>query len=292
METGDGRTEDSGGLTRNEENVIRLPRDWLGPPEELVPIGPAARARAAQRGIENGTPPTADAFWSEDSAALHDAVQAPPDAGGERLEPPVGLVPPVAGPHIPALNRLPRLRSPSGGRRVSRLSRRWSLVALPAVALLVVVALIGRTQGPASHPATSALHGRTAASSTSGSLAASDDAAAEKFIAQVKHQLRQATARQQATRRGHARTHARGARPTKAHHRAPTHHATPAPAPTVTEGAATPVATHSSAPVSTSTTPAASTASTSGSGGSKPATGPPGPIGIGSISGGCTVKCS
>ena len=261
METGDGRTEDSGGLTRNEENVIRLPRDWLGPPEELVPIGPAARARAAQRGIENGTPPTADAFWSEDSAALHDAVQAPPDAGRERLEPPVGLVPPVAGPHMPDAESPP---TPAVAVRWrGRVSRRWSLVAVPVVALLVVVALIGRTQGPASHPAASASHSRTAASSTSGSLAASDDAAAEKFMAQVKHQLRQATARQQATRRGHARTHARGARPTKAApsradaSRPPRLRPRPSPRRRQLPWPLTPV--HQFPP---STTPAASTAST------------------------------
>jgi hypothetical protein len=56
---------------------VRLPRDWLGPRDELVPIGPPARARPAAP--EPDVPPTADAFWSEDSAALHDAVQAPPE---------------------------------------------------------------------------------------------------------------------------------------------------------------------------------------------------------------------
>ena len=101
MKTGDGETDDTGALTRDEENVIRLPRDWLGPPEELVPIGPAARARAAQRELNGQTPPAADAFWSEDSAALHDALQAPPEPSPQRLDPPVGLVPPLAGRRRP-----------------------------------------------------------------------------------------------------------------------------------------------------------------------------------------------
>ena len=30
-------------------NVVRLPREWLGPPEELVPFGPSAGATAEER---------------------------------------------------------------------------------------------------------------------------------------------------------------------------------------------------------------------------------------------------
>ena len=147
MRTGDGETEDTGALT-HEENVIRLPRDWLGPPEELVPIGPAARARAAQRELDGGTPPTADAFWSEDSAALHDAVQAPAPSTRAHVGPPVGLVPPLAGQRLRTLNRLPWLRL--GGARPSRW---WGVAAVPIVALLVA-AIIGTSESPASHPAT------------------------------------------------------------------------------------------------------------------------------------------
>jgi hypothetical protein len=60
---------------------VRLPRDWVGPREELVPFGPAARARA-NRSTDPASvellPPAAHDFWGEDSAALHDAMQAPP----------------------------------------------------------------------------------------------------------------------------------------------------------------------------------------------------------------------
>ena len=152
MKTGDGPTEDANGATRNEENVIRLPRDWLGPPEELVPIGPAARARAAQLDVGDAPPPAADAFWSEDAAALHDAVQAPVGAAGDRLRPPVGLVAPVAAQwhlRLPRRPRLPRRRGPHGRRGPRVVLVRWALVAVAAavVAVPAVLALGGRPAG-------------------------------------------------------------------------------------------------------------------------------------------------
>ncbi len=51
------------------DNVIRLPRDWLGPREELVPFGP--------RADEGAPPPSAADFWGEGSAAVQDALQVP-----------------------------------------------------------------------------------------------------------------------------------------------------------------------------------------------------------------------
>jgi hypothetical protein len=282
VETGDGRTEDIGGLTRNEENVIRLPRDWLGPPEELVPIGPAARARAAQRDRDDGMPPAADAFWSEDSAALHDAVQAP-DAGPERLDPTVDLLPSVGGLRSPGLDRLARLSSFRG--RTGK-SRWWALVAVPIAAILVL-AVIGTSEGPASHPRAadaSASHGSAPTQSASSSLASSGNAAKAKLTAHVSKRQRHTSSR------GHARTRPRKARPVKTHHRTPVHHASGSPAPTVTTEAAAATETHSNQPTS-STTPASTTASTVASAVSKPAPAPPGPTRLGSMSGGCTPKC-
>ncbi len=283
VETGDGRTEDSG-LTRNEENVIRLPRDWLGPPEELVPIGPAARARAAQRELADGIPPAADAFWSEDAAALHDAVQAPPEVTPEHLRPPVGLVPPVAGLRIPTLGRLPRLGSL--GRR-GHLSQWWALLAVPVAALLVV-AVIGTAEGPAPHPAVthSSVSRRSAAAQvTSTPTSDSNNAAAAKLKAAAKKRPRVAID-------SHARARARGARAARTRNRVVAHHSTGSPPPTITEAAASPVVTHPSPPASTVTAPSASTASTHSSVGSRSATGPAGPTGLGSFSGGCNPKCS
>ncbi|HEY1713290.1 MAG TPA: hypothetical protein VGG07_10340, partial [Solirubrobacteraceae bacterium] len=101
-------------------------------------MGPAARARAAQRELDDAAPPAADAFWSEDSAALHDAVQAPPAPRPEHLEPPVGLVPPPAGRRRPMLRRLPTFRLGFGTGRVPRW---WAVVAVPIVALVVIAAI-------------------------------------------------------------------------------------------------------------------------------------------------------
>jgi hypothetical protein len=50
--------------------ILRFPRDWVGPLEELVPFGPSA----------DREPPSAPDFWGEDSAVLQDAVEVA-DAG-------------------------------------------------------------------------------------------------------------------------------------------------------------------------------------------------------------------
>jgi hypothetical protein len=75
---------------QSQANVVRLPRDWLGPREELVPFGPrvasldAETAPPADNGeaapsSDNGeaAPPSAEDFWGERAAAIHDALQAP-----------------------------------------------------------------------------------------------------------------------------------------------------------------------------------------------------------------------
>lgn len=135
METGHRQTEDAGGATRNEENVVRLPRDWLGPREELVPIGRPASVAAAVTSGDDALPPTAEAFWSENSAALHDAVQGATSVSTASS----------AAPALPAGHGLlhPRVRWPH--RPV--VQSRWLLVALPVLALLVL-AVIGGTETP------------------------------------------------------------------------------------------------------------------------------------------------
>jgi hypothetical protein len=67
-------------------NVVRLPRDWLGPRDELVPFGAGA--------AEPPAPPSANDFWGEDSAAMHDAVQGPsPESGADGAEAVPGTTP-------------------------------------------------------------------------------------------------------------------------------------------------------------------------------------------------------
>jgi hypothetical protein len=94
------------------DNVVRLPRDWLGPREELVPFGAAANAdragrrtprsgpasgeidEPASRGIDEASrgidepaiPPSASDFWGEHSAAIQDVLQGPPPVVGDRLD--------------------------------------------------------------------------------------------------------------------------------------------------------------------------------------------------------------
>jgi hypothetical protein len=292
VRTGDGPTEDAGGATRDEENVIRLPRDWLGPPEELIPIGPAARARAAQ--LEAGAPPpAADAFWSEDAAALHDAVQAPQKNDRTPANPPVGLVAPVAGRWQFRLPRLPR-------RAVRRRVRTgWALLMVPAVALAVLAA-IGFGEQPRTGVSARRVDGVRDVVSTpapKASMAAAASLLAKRAAASTRHRVRR---RASVSR---ARTHARqsATHRARARHRAgPIHHPAAAPTaavvqastPSQTSGGASSgsTASQTSTPVTT-TTPASETASKPSAGGSRPAP-PPGPTGIGSMTGGCTVKCS
>lgn len=81
--------EMEGGHTRagDEEappqaNVVRLPRDWIGPREDLVPFGPRANMASP------APPPAAEDFWGgERSAAIHDAVQAPAEHWSEPAQP-------------------------------------------------------------------------------------------------------------------------------------------------------------------------------------------------------------
>jgi hypothetical protein len=108
VETEDSQTEGRS-PGRPESNVVRIPRDWLGPREELVPFGVAADGRgnraadggsalrgpeaesvdgaagsacprpaASQLHLADPEPvPRAEDFWGEGSAAIQDAVQGP-----------------------------------------------------------------------------------------------------------------------------------------------------------------------------------------------------------------------
>jgi hypothetical protein len=96
----EGRGWSSGIEGDDLDNVVRLPREWIGPLEDLVPIGPRAdrvadaegesdvasgRLELLQQGpgaSGHGSPDagaadwlTADAFWGGGSRALHQVVQ-------------------------------------------------------------------------------------------------------------------------------------------------------------------------------------------------------------------------
>jgi hypothetical protein len=75
----EGHQIEAGSATEQSDKVVRLPRDWLGPREELVPFS-------------QPTPPLAEPeldafapndFWGERAAAIHSVVQAPEDDAPE-----------------------------------------------------------------------------------------------------------------------------------------------------------------------------------------------------------------
>lgn len=80
----EGRQIEAGSATEPSNKVVRLPRDWLGPREELVPFGPSAPPPAEPE-LASFAP---DDFWGERAAAIHSAVQAPEDQPPE--VPPAG----------------------------------------------------------------------------------------------------------------------------------------------------------------------------------------------------------
>lgn len=71
MET-EGRNTDRAG-NGGASNVVPFPRDWIGPPEDLVPLGGPELEGDEELGSALG----ADAFWGERSASLHEPIEAP-----------------------------------------------------------------------------------------------------------------------------------------------------------------------------------------------------------------------
>jgi hypothetical protein len=151
-ETGDGGTlKDSGAPSEGAGNVIRLPREWIGPLEELVPIRPATPTdESGITSADDALPPTADAFWSEDAGALHNAVRAPDGAvAAERA---------VDGSAGGQVRRRPHFGSVRAGlgwpaRRVRMRPLGAVVVAVPLVALAAIGTLwsLGGGSGPAAN---------------------------------------------------------------------------------------------------------------------------------------------
>jgi hypothetical protein len=84
--------------------VVRLPVDWLGPREELVPFGPSADDHFKDTGVSS-PPLRAEDFWGESSAAIHDALEPSVPVAG-RPSPAA----PKAAPSRMRQRRPPRLR--------------------------------------------------------------------------------------------------------------------------------------------------------------------------------------
>jgi hypothetical protein len=285
--------------------VVRLPREWIGPLEELVPIRPATEAGERSAEIVAGeVPPAADAFWSEDAGALHNAVQAPPAAASGLPEPAA-----VQSRATGTRDRLRvRLRPPWAAlwSRCARL-RPAHIGAVAAVAVLVLVAAIGTLweSGPGGAPASSARHqlarvgnpgAQTRRPSTPSRGPVAEGAAAHRSAGLDRAGHRIVSGRHRGALRKPLRGHPRGtARRSGIHRSRPSPAAAtaePVAASTVNSGAASSYSPAGGPP--TPTTPPATTApvsqSASGSGGSSassgssssPAFGPSGILGPGS----------
>ncbi len=69
----DGRQIETGTAPEQPDKVVRLPRDWLGPREHLVPFGPSEPTRGESE-LDGFAP---DDFWGERAAAVHSVVSGP-----------------------------------------------------------------------------------------------------------------------------------------------------------------------------------------------------------------------
>ncbi len=85
MSSGSEETRTGGERTGSGQtgNVVRIPRDWFGPKDELVPFGPraseAVKEEKARSGVEDP-----NRFWGEDAGSVHDVLVAPAVASEKR----------------------------------------------------------------------------------------------------------------------------------------------------------------------------------------------------------------
>jgi hypothetical protein len=119
----DGRQTDGDERDQAPDKVVRLPRDWLGPREDLVPFGPRASAPEA--------PPSAADFWGERSAAIHDALEAPAEE--------VPAVPADASVDVAP----PRRRRELGRRGRQRVAAVAAVAVAGLVSVLLAVGVLG-----------------------------------------------------------------------------------------------------------------------------------------------------
>jgi hypothetical protein len=149
------KTTQGDGDERTTENVVRLPRDWLGPREELVPMGSRARTAApVDDAPGDSLPPTAASFWDEDSGSLQAPMQAPADTWSGQWEPAAAEpAPPTSRLHgsTPHGRSIPRPRILSSSHRGFARRRRSTAAVLGLIAagVVVVLAVIGQTEGGA-----------------------------------------------------------------------------------------------------------------------------------------------
>lgn len=250
------------------ENVVRLPRDWVGPPEELVPMGSRARAREAEEPTGADTAQAADDFWGGGGGAIQSAIQP-----STRLAEPPASHPASAEP--------PRRRVRTRGRRL-RLRPRAVVIALAVCCVAGIAALGFAEDGGRPAAAGRGMHMVVAAGGSSdvrqlGPTAGDLPLTASDRPAHVPRVDRRnigshprATARAKALRaRARHRRLARGdATRDRRHHQPRTHHPVVTSSSSGTEATAPTATATSPSPAPTTTTPSATSASSAGSGSS------------------------
>jgi hypothetical protein len=73
----DTRTDGSRTGSDEKSNVVRIPRDWFGPKDDLVPFGPSAPpvdGAGREGGQAAASPLDAETFWGEDADSVHDVL--------------------------------------------------------------------------------------------------------------------------------------------------------------------------------------------------------------------------
>ncbi len=243
----------SSGERRTGAKVVQLPREWLGPSEDLVPFGVSADDAPPSPATPPASisPPSAQSFWTEDAASLHAALQGAPPAdenvesgltdGDEILPPAEHSAPPPRW--VPRPRRRPRFRS--------RAFPALALSGLAAATFALFAGVLG-----------SAPRATTDRSPSSGARLApltadlGGSAAAWRLLARIKkanfraaaHSPKQSTKPTRAGR-GHAHRHASsGAAPPSTYRSIVTYHPTRASSTAVALGSTT-SATPAAAPI-------------------------------------------
>lgn len=289
MEVNGGHTGPGGSENASEDNVVRLPREWLGPREELVPV-----AVDDEPGDRLATPPSTQDFWGE---SLGDGWSTPDDgsASASRSHRDRGhghrVVPHARAITVPrffrrSLNRTPpaalsaRPQNPAAASR-----RRLRPFAGMVVAVLLTVVGVGVSAGvQTGNPAPSGHASQTVPASKTATVTAgigldSVGSAGRLHARPAGLRSRTTAHRLTSTHRTSRATHQRTARrvspPTRTITVEPVRYAAPAPTTSSTSTSAVP-------PVTTSVTPPAAAATRTSAGSHQPATGASGALGPGS----------
>jgi hypothetical protein len=239
--TGPGAKENA-----DEDNVVRLPREWLGPREELVPF-----AVDDEPVDPLGTPPSTHDFWGE---ALSDDWSVPAAAAAPRR------------------------------RRITHRVRGVPHARASTVAVLLVIGIAVSIGGQAGNraPSVHASHAGGVPETTTalaGIGLASTDSVGRLHPRSSALRSRSVRHRAATTGRTNRPARRRATRPAKPHTRTMTVEPVRYTAPAVTTTSSSPTTTP---PVTTPATPPATAATRSSAGSHQPATGASGALGPGS----------